>query len=304
VSTAVGVGLAVGGTAFVVEKIVAGWSTYGEIVAGARQGWLLAGLALALGGMSAFGLVWWRIIGALGGAASRREVCTWYLLGNLGKYVPGGLWPLVGRSELAARGGLDRAVAYNSVALSMGATYLCAGLVSALLLPFVLLTRAPLDAPLWVLGLVPAGLVVLHPAILGRLLRIAGRVLGDGAAPVVPPWLTSVGLVLRHAPPWLAIAVATWFVARTFTPDAPILLVLFAGIVSWVIGFVVIFVPGGIGVREAAFTAIASVAMPPEVAATVAIVSRLVFMAADALSAALAAGASMVAARRSAASSK
>jgi hypothetical protein len=63
---------------------------------------------------------------------------------------------------------------------------------------------------------------------------------------------------------------------------------VFAGILSWIIGFAVVFVPGGIGVREAAFTAIASVAVPPHIAATVAVVSRLVFVAADALGAAAA----------------
>jgi uncharacterized membrane protein YbhN (UPF0104 family) len=139
-----------------------------------------------------------------------------------------------------------------------------------------------------VLGLVPAGLVALHPAVLRAVFAAGGRLLGKGTSPVVPPWHTSVGLVARHAPPWLANGAATWLVARAFAPDASLPAVVFAGLLSWVVGFLVVVVPGGIGVREAAFTAIAGVAMPIEVAATVAVVSRLVFVAADALGAAVA----------------
>ena len=81
---------------------------------------------------------------------------------------------------------------------------------------------------------------------------------------------------------------STWFVALTFGPNAPLLHVVFAGVLSWVTGFIVVFVPGGLGVREAAFTAAAGGALDPEIAATVAVVSRLVFMSGGALGAAAA----------------
>jgi len=288
VSTLIGVALGLACGAFVIEKIVSGWSEYGDVMARARWGWLVAAVVLATAGMSTMGMVWRRIIIALGGRAGRAQVFVWYQLGNLGKYLPGGIWPLFGRSELAVRGGASRPVAYNSVALSMGATYLCAAVVCAVLLPFVLIGQAGLGGQVWIFALIPIGLAVLHPAVLGRVFRLSERLLGRGSPVVVPPWLTSVGLVARHAPPWLAIGVATWFVAIAFFPDAPVVTVLFAGILSWIVGFVVVFVPGGIGVREAAFTAAASVAMPVALAATIAIVSRLIFIAADLIGAAAA----------------
>ena len=77
----------------------------------------------------------------------------------------------------------------------------------------------------------------------------AEKALGKGEPQQVPPWKTSVGLVLRHSLPWLSIGVATWFVALTFDPNTPVLHVVFAGILSWVIGFVVVFVPGPPAVR-------------------------------------------------------
>jgi uncharacterized membrane protein YbhN (UPF0104 family) len=104
---------------------------------------------------------------------------------------------------------------------------------------------------------------------------------------VIPSWRDSVELVLRHAPAWFFIGTATWFVAQAFDPHAGWVELMLPSVLSWVIGFVVVPVPGGIGVREAAFTATA-VSLDHGIGATVAVVSRLVFMLVDALGALLA----------------
>jgi uncharacterized membrane protein YbhN (UPF0104 family) len=62
--------------------------------------------------------------------------------------------------------------------------------------------------------------------------------------------------------------------------------VFVAAVVSWVVGFVAVPVPGGVGVREAAFLALAG--LPAGIGATVALVARLMFMGIDALGAAAA----------------
>ena len=287
-STVAGVVVAVLGGVFVARRLAVGWTEYKDLIVDARWGWLLIALPLAAVGMTSVGMVWRRIIIALGGDVSRREIFVWYQLGQMAKYLPGGVWPLMGRGEMATRGGTKRSLAYNSVALSMGSAYLCATLVSAALLPLVILTDDDLGGGLWVFVLIPIGLLGLHPAVLGRVFGLAERVLGGGGEHQVPPWTESVKLVLRHTVSWLCIGVSTWFVALTFDPHAPLIHVVFAGVLSWVTGFIVVFVPGGLGVREAAFTAAAGGALSPEIAATVAVVSRLVFMSGDALGAAVA----------------
>ena len=59
-----------------------------------------------------------------------------------------------------------------------------------------------------------------------------------------------------------------------------------AAILSWIVGFVSVPVPGGIGVREATFVALAGT-IPKGVGATVAIAARLCFMLVDAAGATL-----------------
>src|SRR5688572_32489206 len=101
----------------------------------------------------------------LGSDPSLRDTLHWYFLGQLGKYVPGTLWPVVGRSEMARRGGVPRPAAYGSVILTLGATYLAAVLVVIGFLPFAGENGA--RDQWWALLLLPVGLVVLHPAVLG-----------------------------------------------------------------------------------------------------------------------------------------
>ena len=127
---------------------------------------------------------------------------------------------------------------------------------------------------------------MLHPAVLRRLVLLAERVLSREVPVEVPAYGTTVRLILMHVPAWVLIGTGTWLVARAFYPSPPFAQVVFAGVLSWIVGFVIIPVPGGIGVREAAFAA-AAVSLPDDVAATVAIVSRLCFIAADLLGAAV-----------------
>jgi uncharacterized membrane protein YbhN (UPF0104 family) len=64
-----------------------------------------------------------------------------------------------------------------------------------------------------------------------------------------------------------------------------------AAMLSWVVGFVLVPVPGGVGVREAAFVALVGGSVPAGVRATAAVVARLAFMLVDALGAVLGAAA-------------
>jgi uncharacterized membrane protein YbhN (UPF0104 family) len=59
-----------------------------------------------------------------------------------------------------------------------------------------------------------------------------------------------------------------------------------AAILSWIVGFVSVPVPGGIGVREAAFVAVVGT-IPTGVRATVAVAARLCFILVDTGGAAL-----------------
>jgi hypothetical protein len=284
-STTIGLLVAAVGAVFVVRAITREYDSARDAIGDAGLGWLVASVPVALCGMTLVGVPWRRSMKTMGADPSMRDTLVWYFLGQLGKYVPGTLWPIVGRAELARRGGIPRPAAYGSVVLTLGATYLAAILVVIGFLPFAGENGA--GDQWWVLVLLPLGLAALHPAFIGWGKRTVEGLVRRPIDVVIPSWSDSVVLVLRHAPAWFMIGTATWLVARAFDADAGWVELMVPGVLSWIIGFVVVPAPGGIGVREAAFTA-AAVSLGDGVGATVAIVSRIVFMTVDLLGAALA----------------
>lgn len=276
-------GAAVGAicAAFVVSRMVSQWDEVRAEVADASVGWLVLALALAVAGMTWIAALWRRAIALLGHAAGRRHTVAWYFAGEIGKYVPGGVWPVLGRGELARRGGVPRSRAYPSVGLSLVALYLAALVVGAVLVPLDLAEQSSSPAALALLVLLPLGLGALHPAVLTRARDLVARRTGRGGDVGVPPWRDTAALVAAYVPAWLFIWGATWCVARALVPDPPVLRIGIATVLSWTAGFVAVPVPAGAGIREAVF--LATSGLSPGLGATVAVGSRLAFLVADVL---------------------
>lgn len=269
--------MAVACIVFVSRRLAREWDAAEAAIRSASSGWLLLGVVLAAAGMTGIAVGWWRVLAALGEARHVGRVIAWYFTGEIGKYLPGTVWPIIGRGELARRGGMDRRTAYGSVALSLGLVYLACACVAFVVLPFAL------DDAGWaaLVVLAPLGLLAVHP----RLTQpVASRV-----GVTMPGWGTAVRLVATYVPAWLLIGTATWAVARALDPGAVWAEVVFAAVVSWLAGFLAVPVPGGIGVREAVFVALAG-DLAPGVAESTAVAARLVFVAVDAVSAVLSAG--------------
>jgi uncharacterized membrane protein YbhN (UPF0104 family) len=288
VSTVVGIVIAVAGGFFVVRAITTQWSEVRTSLTHADLGWLAAGVVTAALAMVAVALPWRRSLRLVGVDARLRYTVVWYFLGEIGKYVPGGIWPVVGRGELAWRGGLQRSASYASVVLSLAALYLAGMLVTVALVPLRFVDAGDASA-LWVLVLLPVGLLLLHHRVLGWLIERAER-LSRRELPIrVPAWSSSLGLTARYLPSWFLIGTATWCIARAFDASASWTTIAPAAILSWVVGFVLVPVPGGVGVREAAFVALVGTSIPSGTRATIAIAARLAFMFVDAAGAATAA---------------
>jgi uncharacterized membrane protein YbhN (UPF0104 family) len=284
IASAAGAVIAVAGGAFLIRAIVSEWSVVRSSLARAQPTWLAVGFLCAAVAMVSVALPWRAALSLVGATVDRTATVASYFVGEIGKYVPGGIWPVVGRAELVRRGGVSRAPSYASVALSLGALYLAGMLVVALLVP-VRFAGDDGAAVLWVLVLLPIGVLALHPRPLGLLLSVAERLTGRTLSVRVPPWSDSIRLVVRYVPSWLLIGTATWCVARAFDRNVGWMAVAPPAILSWVVGFLVP-VPGGIGVREAVFVALVG-GLPGGVAATVAVTVRLCFLVVDGGGAAL-----------------
>jgi glycosyltransferase 2 family protein len=286
-STAVGALLAIVAAVFVGRALVREWDEVRSSLSDASPAWMVVALVLAAAGMTAIAVPWRRALRLLGGDLSWPHTVARYYLGEIGKYVPGGVWPVLGRGELARRAGVGRAAAYSSVALSLVTLYLAAMFLAVLGLPAMIGDGS--GGYVWVLVLLPLGVVGVHHAVLERVRGLGERALRRPIATTIPRWKDTLTLMAMYVPAWLFVGTATWAVARGLGQDVAWIDVAPAAVLSWVVGFVLVPVPGGVGVREAAFVAAVS-GMDSGVAAAVAVVARAMFVLVDTLGALLASG--------------
>lgn len=273
-------GLVIGGgaVAFVVRALVSEWPRVSDQIHDASLGWLALGALCALAAMTSIGWGWRHVMAVLGVDVARRRVIPWYYVGELGKYIPGAVWPVLGRGELARRGGVPRSRAYASVALSLGILYLSAMFVAAAFLPFAVSGGGFSPWMLCLLAL-PVGVVVLHHEVLERLVALVGRLTRRHIDVEIPRWHQSLLLVLRYVPTWLLVGTATWAVARSTAGDVSYPRMVFASVLSWVVGFLAVPVPSGAGVREAVLYAASGLDHAQSVFA--AVTARIFFVVVD-----------------------
>ncbi len=282
----IGVAIGVAGIAFVTTRIVRDRAAIADAMSSAELGWLVVGAVAGMVAMALIGLNWLLILRHGGASAPWRRGMAWFFVGQLGKYVPGGIWPIVGQAELAHRDATPRGAAYFSTAMSMVTTFLGAATVAAITGLIAPTDHRLASAALAVLlALLFAALAV--PAARRALDRLARRVTTRELRLPEPRWFAVV--VARHLPVWLAFAGMNVCaaVALGVDLDGPLVVeLIFVTCVSWMAGFVIVGVPGGIGVREAVFISMTTATLGAGVAVSVAVLSRVVSIAVDLLGAA------------------
>lgn len=285
-STVVGAIIGLTGAAFVAQALYRNRSEISQALSEAQPSLLLVALAGFGVAMTGIGLAWRSSVQVLGGDIGIVSSLRGYFVGQLGKYVPGGIWAVVGRAEWARSERVPASVAYSSVFLSIGTAFLAAIMLSAIVLPVASFADSGGDKRyLFVLGLLPLGFALLNPIVLEFGLSLARKITGRDLEIRIPSWRASSIIVVRQLPSWFLIGTANWVIASAFGAQGDLANIIFAATTSWVIGFIALPVPGGIGVREAAFVALAT-SLPPGVAAIVAVTARLATIIVDAVGAA------------------
>jgi uncharacterized membrane protein YbhN (UPF0104 family) len=258
-----------------------------------RQHWyVVAGaLCLAMAGVFLSFLIWRGTLAVLGNRLPRRPAARLFFVTQLGKYLPGAVWPVVAQMRLGSELGVPKQRMGLAFLLTLGLSTLVGILVGAAALPALL----EAEGRVVLLGLlaVPVLVALLVPKVLNALIGTALRILrrpglerplherdvlrGVGSALVFwvvyggHVWLLAVGL---GADPWEALPVAIGGFAIAFSLG-PLLVVL----------------PAGAGVREAVLVVLLHSVLPTSDATAVALTSRGVLMATDGI---LALGAALV----------
>ncbi|MCC2310062.1 lysylphosphatidylglycerol synthase domain-containing protein [Cellulomonas chengniuliangii] len=204
-----------------------------------------------------------------------------FFVGQLGKYIPGGVWTLLAQAELGSAHAVSRSRSLVVGSGALGVTVVSGAGVGGLAL--ALASPGFLSTYCWALLALPAGAVALTPRVFNWLvalvLRTTRKDVGDLAVSAKPLMLSA----LWSSAMWLAFGFHAWVLVRALggRGDHVGLVTLGAVTLSWVIGIVVIFAPAGAGAREVALIALMAPVLDAPEALVLALSSRALLIVGD-----------------------
>nr|WP_117000680.1 lysylphosphatidylglycerol synthase domain-containing protein [Desertimonas flava] len=241
-----------------------------------------AGIALAIG---------WRILlvdiagddlEVARGRLGYTEATAVFSASQLGKYIPGSVWPVVAQMSLARRHGISRITIVAAFVTQMLLLVVTAVVTAALTLPWV--DAEELRTRWWLLVIAPAVCLVLVPSVQRRLLALASRALKRPLAVAFPGPRAMAGAVLASVLTYVLFGVHLAVLASPMSPDGDVRVLvqsIGAFALAWAAGFVVIFAPAGLGVREVVLKLTMGSVLVSADATAVAVLSRTSLVIAD-----------------------
>ncbi|MFB8386185.1 lysylphosphatidylglycerol synthase domain-containing protein [Microbacterium sp. NPDC055910] len=276
------------------------WNVVVETVTDMQWPRVILSFLAAMAGVGFATLSWIVLVDDLGKPIGFGRGAQIFLVGQLGKYLPGSVWAYVLQIELGHKAGLARARTFAATVFNLAVILVAALLAGALAVPELVASNPELSWLPWLYLLLPVGLVMLHPKILTSLANFGFRILRR-PRPDHPIRLrvvaTSLGFALLT---YLCYGAHLWLLADTWQglTFAPLLLCIGTMAIAMVVGLVAFLLPSGFGAREFVIIAALSPIVGIGPATAYAAVSRLMFIVVDLLSAGTAAGIAVVARRR------
>jgi uncharacterized membrane protein YbhN (UPF0104 family) len=250
---------------------------------------LAVAFSLMLSAAAFYAYLWKLILERLGTPLSYRQSYRIFFLSQLGRYIPGKIWSILGLIYLSQKEGVSKVMSGASVILQLLLQIVSGVIVFALTLPFwsEVDSLAGLGV---VVGAVALGLALLHPALVTRGVNLGLRLTGQ--AEMELDW--SYGYLLAQLALWVGFwllnGVAYYFLIRSIDSSSLPNFVVLAGIfsIAWVAGFLSLVTPSGLGVMEGALAFLLSFHFPLHVATIVALWTRVVRTVSDLVCAAIA----------------
>lgn len=273
------------------------WPRVREALGHLNAALLLPALLATLGSLAGAMSAWRALLADLGSPISAGDASRIFFVGQLGKYLPGSVWPVVVQMELGRDIGLSRKRVALVSLLSLGFSVGSVGLIGLACAPVLVPHRFDPWGWLGPVLLLPTLWLLVHPGLVNRVLAAAIRLIRRD-----PSGVALSGAGLRQVMGWwmfssLCLGGQAYLLLLALHAHGPHLLLRAIGAfsVAVVVGILVILAPAGAGVREGVLIVLLAPVLSTGGATALAVVSRGVLSVADLL---VAGGAAWSARRR------
>jgi hypothetical protein len=240
-------------------------------------GWITASVVVVFANYAILIEAWRRVVLSMGERLAFLTAARIWFLASLGKYIPGKVWAVAGAAVLAQRAGVDPVAAVAGT-MVLQALALASGAV-------VVAVTAREAFQVVGQGAIPIAALVVIASLAGAAM-LGSQSLLDRIQQLLPsPWPR-----LRAIPPgrlaaaflanviaWTGYGVALLLLTRGLLPGVELSLARAVGVFtcSYLVGFVAVFAPAGLGPRESVFLLMLAGDIGLKPAAALALAARL-----------------------------
>ncbi len=222
----------------------------------------------------AFG--WGQILRRIGSRLSYSRGAAIWFVSLLGRYLPGSIWSAVGKIYLCEKEGISKSKTGVSVILEQ-AYVLITGMVVFLFSLAFWHDRSSLHSLFSIFFICPVLLIFLHPRPLTAVLNPVLKWMKKAPLVINLSFYTLLKTFIFYLGYWAVFGIAFFLFIDSIYKIEFSKIVITSGIfaVSFVIGYITIAVPSGLGVREGMLSLLLSNYMPAAVAIIISLGSRV-----------------------------
>lgn len=224
---------------------------------------------------------WLALLKGFGVSVSNRDAAPVFYTTQLGKYVPGSVWPVLAQVQLGTHLGVPRRLMLGASILLLTMVTATGTMVGALLLPWS--SPDGIRRYWWLLLLLPVLLLMLHPRVVAWLLHRVPRFARIEALETQVSAKSLVRAGLWAVLGWTVLGTHLLLLLSAYEAfDIRLTAAAIGGIgLAWAAGLAFIPAPAGAGVREAVLVVTLSPLVGTHAALATAVASRVLLTIAD-----------------------
>ena len=220
---------------------------------------------------------WYLVTLKSGIAISLKETIGSWFYSQLGKYLPGKVWLLLGRVYFYEAKGKSRRAITVALYFETATMIIASGLVFFFSLPFLKEIKPFYHSIFWFPLFLASSFFFLHPKVLQNVLNIVLRLLKREPVIISVSYSDVLWILGVCVLSWLVGGVGFYlFVDSVFPVSSEYSLFLTGALaMSSTLGLLALFAPSGLGVREGVLVSLLSLIMPSAVAVILSVLTRL-----------------------------